>query len=239
MNNHQPASATQPSVATQKGPIAPDFTASASDAAQLKVCTDHSLLVSSTEKYLELCLNTGEYDVSLAEIAISSAQQIINSDGELFQEIRQRYQKTRGLIRSLNLRLFKPINIHFVEVSCFGTHHVQIPNVLSSASKTVTLALSKVHSPFHSKKTYNLRNGNSAPVLAHSETLRPCQPTSFSIISIQNARIHDELGSTDFPRNSITASIRIPTWVPHTLDGKLTVGVYKSSKVRTEKPCCG
>lgn len=67
-----------------------------------------------TERYLELCINTGEYDISLAEIHINTPETSITSDGQLFEEIRKRYQKCRGILRNHKWSLFKPIDVHFV-----------------------------------------------------------------------------------------------------------------------------
>lgn len=119
MNNHQPSSAARQSVSDQKYPVKPDSSASNSNGSQPIVYADSIPSAPDTEKYLELCLNTGEYDVSLAEIVISTNQQTIENDGQLFQEIRNRYRRNRGIIKTPNFHLFKPVDVHFVEVSCF------------------------------------------------------------------------------------------------------------------------
>lgn len=69
------------------------------------------------EKYLELCVNIGEYDISLAEIEISTLNSSINTDGELFQEIKRSYKKHRGYLKTHNLHLFKPVDVRYVQVS--------------------------------------------------------------------------------------------------------------------------
>ncbi|MCJ1264418.1 hypothetical protein MMC22_004289 [Lobaria immixta] len=125
INNHQPSSAARQSVSGPKNPVKHYSPASNSNCSQPIVCTGSIPSVLGTEKYLELCLNTGEYDVSLAEIAISRNQQSIDNDGQLFQEIRKRYQKTRGIIKTPNFHLFKPVDVHFVEF-CFEDGDVGI-----------------------------------------------------------------------------------------------------------------
>ncbi|KAL8711910.1 MAG: hypothetical protein Q9225_007047, partial [Loekoesia sp. 1 TL-2023] len=60
------------------------------------------------ERYLELCINTGEHDITLAEIPITTPEISITSDGQLFEEIRKQYNKTRGFLRSHKWSLFKP-----------------------------------------------------------------------------------------------------------------------------------
>lgn len=72
------------------------------------------------EKYLELCVNIGEYDISLAEIEISTLHSSINTDGELFQEIKRSYKKHRGYLKTHNLHLFKPVDVRYVQVSAMA-----------------------------------------------------------------------------------------------------------------------
>ena len=69
------------------------------------------------EKYLELCVNVGEHNITLAELRISTSQSQITTDGELFQEIRKSYGKRRGLLRTHSLHLFKPAKVDFVQVN--------------------------------------------------------------------------------------------------------------------------
>lgn len=74
------------------------------------------------EKYLELCVNVGEHNITLAEIRISTSQSQITTDGELFQEIRKSYGKRRGFLRTHSLHLFKPAKVDFVQVNMFGNN---------------------------------------------------------------------------------------------------------------------
>lgn len=67
-------------------------------------------------KFLELCVNMGEYKVSLVEIPIATPQSKIFTDGQLFQKIKEDYNKQRGFLKSNVFRLFKPIKVHFVQV---------------------------------------------------------------------------------------------------------------------------
>ncbi|KAL8692509.1 MAG: hypothetical protein Q9218_002484 [Villophora microphyllina] len=77
------------------------------------------------ERYLELCVNTSEYDITLAEIEISTSETVINSDGELFDEIRRRYHKCRGALGFYNWLLLKPVGVHFVQF-CLNDDNVGI-----------------------------------------------------------------------------------------------------------------
>lgn len=68
------------------------------------------------EKYLELCVNTGEHGVSLAEIKISTKDNRITSDGQLFDEIRRGYKNIRSSFKAHRFNLFKPIRVNFIQV---------------------------------------------------------------------------------------------------------------------------
>ena len=56
------------------------------------IATSSNLLQPSQliQKFLELCINTGEYDITLAEIEISTSRSSITSDSQLFEEIRKK-----------------------------------------------------------------------------------------------------------------------------------------------------
>ncbi|KAL8755981.1 MAG: hypothetical protein Q9184_004644 [Pyrenodesmia sp. 2 TL-2023] len=71
------------------------------------------------ERYLELCINTGEYDVTLAEIHITTPTTLITSDGQLFEEIKKRYHEHRGFLLTHRWSLLKPTQVHFVRVRSF------------------------------------------------------------------------------------------------------------------------
>ena len=69
-------------------------------------------------RFLELCVNTGEYEISLAEIRIQEhGHPAIRSDGELFCAIRAQYEASRYCFLTHKLRLFKPARVDYVEVS--------------------------------------------------------------------------------------------------------------------------
>ncbi|KAL8826514.1 MAG: hypothetical protein Q9170_007375, partial [Blastenia crenularia] len=110
------ASASQPVGPAQKStlptsplsPVAPSTGIAPTSAAAI----DPTVL---KERYLELCINTGEYDITLAEIHITTPEASITSDGQLFEEIRKQYNKHRGFLRSHKWSLFKPVDVHFVQ----------------------------------------------------------------------------------------------------------------------------
>lgn len=71
---------------------------------------------SNKQKFLELCINTGKYTISLGEIAVGN----VGTDGELFSEIRKRYYELRPLhFRRL---FYHPADIHYV---CVSSPHTQ------------------------------------------------------------------------------------------------------------------
>ncbi|KAI4193359.1 MAG: hypothetical protein LQ346_003942 [Caloplaca aetnensis] len=110
-------SSSQPTAHAQNPPpstsqtlcSAPSVSASASS-------TSRPYTTSMTERYLELCINTGEYDVTLAEIQITTPTTLITSDGQLFEEIKKRYHECRGFLRTHRWSLLKPTEVHFVRV---------------------------------------------------------------------------------------------------------------------------
>jgi hypothetical protein len=63
-------------------------------------------------KYLALCINTGEFKKSLAEIEVSK----IASDGQLFELMKAKYREVRGFRARFSF-LIKPVTIRFVHVS--------------------------------------------------------------------------------------------------------------------------
>lgn len=68
-------------------------------------------------KYFELCVNMGEYNVSLVEIEIATPQSKITTDGQLFKKIKENYNKQRGFLKTNVFRLFKPARVDFVQVN--------------------------------------------------------------------------------------------------------------------------
>lgn len=67
--------------------------------------------LTTQKRYFELCVNTGELDISLGEIDITD----VTSDGELFKRIYTEYRNIRG--HRMRRFFLKPANIHFVRVS--------------------------------------------------------------------------------------------------------------------------
>ena len=61
--------------------------------------------------FLELCINTGEFSVSLGELDVRE----ITSDGALFQKIWAKYREIRGF--RMRMVYLKPCEIQFVYVS--------------------------------------------------------------------------------------------------------------------------
>lgn len=60
-------------------------------------------LADISPRYLELCINTGSYVKTLAEIDISN----VNSDGELFQKLANVYHHKRNTKLSIHLKIPK------------------------------------------------------------------------------------------------------------------------------------
>ncbi|KAK3381859.1 hypothetical protein B0H63DRAFT_511578 [Podospora didyma] len=74
----------------------------------------------NSKRFLELCVNTGEFQCQLAEIDISD----VKDDGQLFCNIQERYVAAR----SFRVKYFfiKPIDIHFVQFSLEDRYRVGI-----------------------------------------------------------------------------------------------------------------
>ncbi len=75
----------------------------------------HRPLPSSGARYLELCINTDQYSIVLEEIDISGAS-AIHTDGQLFREIRARYDQARSKLIAHRFKLFKPKSVNYVQV---------------------------------------------------------------------------------------------------------------------------
>ena len=102
-------------------------------------------LVKEAKKYLELCVNTGEFSKSLGEIEISQ----VRSDGSLFREIRSNYLRLRGY-RAKHF-LLKPVAVQFVQVSTTLMPQYFIPFLKVSSSllkRDIKSASSTSHSLF-------------------------------------------------------------------------------------------
>ena len=61
-------------------------------------------------RFLEICVNTGDYTISLGEIDITT----VATDGELFGRVAQSYRELRGA--HFKRVFMKPANIHYVLV---------------------------------------------------------------------------------------------------------------------------
>jgi hypothetical protein len=61
---------------------------------------------------LQLCIETGKYSLELGEIELDKPQ----SDGILFQRIRQRYEQIRHSVLPMRLRFSKPDKATFIKV---------------------------------------------------------------------------------------------------------------------------
>ncbi|KAH6838570.1 hypothetical protein B0I37DRAFT_409119 [Chaetomium sp. MPI-CAGE-AT-0009] len=72
------------------------------------------------KRFIELCVNTGEFQRSLAEIDVSTA----SSDAQLFDRIRERYREVRSF--RTKYFLLKPVDVHFVQFSVEDRHRVGI-----------------------------------------------------------------------------------------------------------------
>lgn len=62
---------------------------------------------------LQLCIETGKYSLELGEVGLDRSQ----SDGILFQRIRERYEHIRHSILPMRLRFSKPSKAVFVKAS--------------------------------------------------------------------------------------------------------------------------
>jgi hypothetical protein len=63
-------------------------------------------------RFLELCVNTGKFQTSLQEIALSHTV----CDGDLFRQIRENYNAARGF-RAKSYFLLEPTTLRYVQVS--------------------------------------------------------------------------------------------------------------------------
>lgn len=86
---------------------APSFSQS-STMQMSSVTTSDDMLTSSRESYLEVCINTGEYTMTLSEINLQS----IRCDGELFKNIQKECLRLRAF--HFRFRLLRPSGVVFV-----------------------------------------------------------------------------------------------------------------------------
>lgn len=98
----------------------------------------HRSLPTSSSRYLELCINTDQYNIILEEIDISAAS-AIHTDGQLFREIRRRYDQARSRIFVHKFKLFKPRSVNFVQVcrEAFFPHMSPFSLALTCPSRNI------------------------------------------------------------------------------------------------------
>jgi len=72
------------------------------------------------KRFVEVCVNTGEFQRQLAEIDVSN----VTSDGHLFGLIQERYQAVRSF--RAGYFFLKPADVHFVRFSVEDRHRVGI-----------------------------------------------------------------------------------------------------------------
>lgn len=63
------------------------------------------------KRLLEVCINTGDYQKTLAEIDLTNCA----SDGEMFSRIRNAYSRVRKF--QVKAVFLQPVEVHFVQVS--------------------------------------------------------------------------------------------------------------------------
>lgn len=103
-------------VASTSGKFGPSGTSTAIQRSNTAcVSLTHRPLPTSNARYLELCINTDQYNIILEEIDISAAS-AIHTDGQLFREIRRRYDQARSRVFVHKFKLFKPKHVNFVQV---------------------------------------------------------------------------------------------------------------------------
>jgi len=159
--------------------------------------------------FFEVCINTGNSAVRLAEIPL----EFVTSDRDLFKKIWDRYRKSWGYgIRQIFL---KPRDVHFVMVSFLSSAHGTLTTVgditdhypSSPSAKAIATSPASTTSP---ENTHPRKNSTSAA----TTTVTPrfsCQPTSSSTSCITHAKTRGKAMTTipgyrDCLRNSTRAS---------------------------------
>jgi hypothetical protein len=134
--------------------------------------------------FIELCVNTGEFQRQLAEIDISD----VKSDAQLFDRIRERYRE----IRSFRVKYFllKPVDVHYVQFSVEDRHRVGIlDKPMAIPSQEEMAAEGYAYHPCPLKP--------------------PPIPANIFLHHLSNPGPHKNLlGATGSPRNSIGAFCR-------------------------------
>ncbi|KAM0322560.1 hypothetical protein ACHAQA_009407 [Verticillium albo-atrum] len=82
--------------------------------------TQNATLAPARKRFIELCVNTGEFRRQLAEIDMTG----VESDAEVFRRIRNRYIEVRSF--RAKYALLKPMDVHFVQFSLEHRHLVGI-----------------------------------------------------------------------------------------------------------------
>ncbi len=121
--NHEISQLTQPPTAYHPGgsarPSSSRATASSGPGGGISYSSTSCNIPTTSQlppKFLEVCVNTGEFSRTLAEITVQTSAQVVASDEELFTQIRAEYQRLRGF-RANPFFLLKPATVHFVQVS--------------------------------------------------------------------------------------------------------------------------
>lgn len=106
------SSATNQAIASSSGtaPIRGYLSPSNRNASQQQACSGGPTTSSVTKTYMELCVNTGEFEKRLGEIDITQAE----CDGKLFELLRERYEAIRSY--RTNFFLLKLVDVHYVQV---------------------------------------------------------------------------------------------------------------------------
>jgi hypothetical protein len=87
------------------------------------------------KRFIELCVNTGEFQRQLAEIDVSD----VKSDAQLFDRIREMYREVRSF--RVKYFLLKPVDVHFVLFSVEDRYRVGIldkPMAIPSETEMAT-----------------------------------------------------------------------------------------------------
>lgn len=87
------------------------------------------------KRFIELCVNTGEFQRQLAEIDVSN----VESDAQLFDRIRERYCEVRSF--RVKYFLLKPVDVHFVQFCVEDRYRVGIldkPMAIPSQTEMAT-----------------------------------------------------------------------------------------------------
>jgi hypothetical protein len=69
--------------------------------------------LASVREALQLCIETGRYSLELGELDLNETQ----TDGILFESMKQRYERVRHSVLPMRLRFSKPDRVIFVKVS--------------------------------------------------------------------------------------------------------------------------